>query len=98
MSQCVVRMTATATASQDGVSFSIRMSRHPTPTKASGGGGYTFADSVAAAFFAQMLKGQLPFEPELGILTAVEFETRESGYIFDDLLLITQHATHASRC
>jgi hypothetical protein len=64
-----------------------RMTRMRAPTKATGGGGYTFADKVAAGFLAQMLKRAFPIEPEFGPITEVHFETRDSGKILDDLLL-----------
>src|SRR2546422_6471156 len=53
------------------------------PTKSTGGGGFTFADKVAASFFVHMLRRSFPFEPEFGPLMQVHFETRESGHVLD---------------
>ena len=74
------------------------MSRQRAPTKATGGGGYTFADKVAGAFLAQMLKRAFPFEPEFGAIAELHFETRDSEHILDDLLLILKHGSDTSRC
>jgi len=49
------------------------MSRGNAPTKATGGGGYTFADKVAAGFVAQMLKRAFPVEPEFGPIEELHF-------------------------
>ena len=69
------------------------MSKNAAPTKATGGGGYTFADKVAAGFLAQMLRRKFPFEPDLGPISAMHFETRDVGNVLDDLL----HARHPRR-
>jgi hypothetical protein len=64
------------------------MARPPAPTKATGGGGYTFADKVTAAYLTQILGRAFPFEPALGSIVELHLETRESGQILDDLRLI----------
>jgi len=74
------------------------MSRETAPTKATGGGGYTFADKVAAGFLAQLLKRMFPLEPDFGPVAEVHFEARDSGQILDDLLLILKRGTEATRC
>jgi hypothetical protein len=74
------------------------MARASAPTKSTGGGGYTFADKVAAAFLAQMLKRAFPLETELGPIVGLHFETRESGQVLDDFLLILQRGTDTTRC
>ena len=74
------------------------MSRESAPTKATGGGGYTFADKVAAAFLAQMLKRVFPVEPELGAISQLHFETRDTGQILDDLRLVLSRGTESTRC
>ena len=66
----------------------ISMSRNSASTIATGGAGYTFADKVAGAFLVQMLQRAFPFEPELGIIAEIHFETRESGDVLDDLQLV----------
>src|SRR5437762_13787996 len=68
-----------------------------SPVKATGGGGYTFADKVAASFLVQMLRRDFPFEPEFGPIAEFHFETRESGHSLDDLLLVTQRGTERTR-
>src|SRR5580704_10907142 len=68
------------------------------PTKATGGGGYTFADRVAAGFLAQMLKRKFPFEPDLGVITQIHFETSDVGHVLDDLQLVLKRAQAETRC
>ena len=74
------------------------MSKESSPTKATGGGGYTFADKVAAGFLAQLLKRTFPLEPDFGSVAEVHFEARDAGQILDDLLLILKRGTEATRC
>lgn len=73
------------------------MSRNSAPTKATGGGGYTFADKVAAALLAQMLKRAFPVEPEFGPIAELHFEARDTGQILDDLRLVLKRGTEATR-
>jgi len=74
------------------------MTKNSAPVKATGGGGYTFADKVAAGFLAQMLKRKFPLEPELGIITELHFETRDIGNVLDDLQLVLKRGLDATRC
>jgi hypothetical protein len=74
------------------------MPRNSAPTKATGGGGYTFADKVATAFLAQMLKRAFPVEPEFGPIAELHFEARDTGQILDDLWLVLKRGTEATRC
>jgi hypothetical protein len=74
------------------------MSRNSAPTKATGGGGYTFADKVAAGFLAQMLKRKFPLEPDLGSISELHFETRDAGHVLDDLLLVLRRGQDLTRC
>ena len=74
------------------------MSRESAPTKATGGGGYTFADKVAAGLLAQLLKRTFPLEPDFGPVMEVHFETRDSGQILDDLLLVLKRGNDQTRC
>jgi hypothetical protein len=74
------------------------MPRKTAPTKATGGGGYTFADKVAAAHLAYMLKGAYPFGQESGRIAEVHFETRDTGAILDDLLLIMDRSPEPGKC
>ncbi len=68
------------------------------PTKATGGGGFTFADRVAAGYLAQLLKRAFPIEPDFGSIAEVHFEARDSAQILDDLLLVLKHGNETTRC
>ena len=59
------------------------MAREAT-TKSTGGGGFTFADKVAAAFLVRMLHRDQLLGADLGPITEIDFETRESGNLLDD--------------
>src|ERR1700723_359651 len=72
--------------------------RKSAPAKSTGGGGYTFADKVAAGFLVRMLTRSLPIKPARGPIVAVHFETRDAGQILDDLSLDLAHATRKTRC
>ena len=74
------------------------MSKQNAPTKATGGGGYTFADKVAAGFLVQMLKRRFPLEPSLGVITELHFETRDIGHVLDDLLLVLKRGLDTTNC
>jgi hypothetical protein len=74
------------------------MTKDRASTKATGGGGYTFADKVAAAFLAQMLKRAFPLEVDLGVVTQLHFETSDTGHVLDDLELILTRGVDATRC
>src|SRR5690242_3181561 len=78
--------------------LTLQMSKKKAPTKATGGGGYTFADKVAAGFLAQILKHKFPLEPDLGVLTEVHFETRDAGHVLDDLRLTLRLGTDTTEC
>jgi hypothetical protein len=74
------------------------MPKKSASTIATGGAGYTFADKVAAAFLAQMLQRGFPFEPELGIIEQIHFETHESGNLLDDLQLVLRNGNDIVNC
>ncbi|MGO8909787.1 MAG: NACHT domain-containing protein, partial [Bradyrhizobium sp.] len=74
------------------------MSKQSTTTKASGGGGYSFADKVAAGFLAQMLKRKFPLEPDLGVIAELHFETRDIGHVLDDLMLVLKRGLDVTNC
>jgi hypothetical protein len=59
----------------------------PSPVFNTGGGGFEYADHVAAFVLAAMLAGQPPFGEEIGLVTRIDWETSGSGWKFDDLLL-----------
>ena len=73
------------------------MPKKKAPTKATGGGGYTFADKVAAGFLAQMLKRKFPLEPDLGVVTELHFEMHDAGHPLDDLHLILKRGPSGTR-
>jgi hypothetical protein len=75
-----------------------QMSKKKASTKATGGGGYTFADKVAAGFLAQILKRKFLLGPDLGVLTAVDFETRDAGHVLDDLRLTLTRGVDTTEC
>jgi hypothetical protein len=77
------------------------LASHGTEARTHEGDGrrrYTFADQVAAAFLAQMLKRVTPFGPSLGAIAEVHFETGESGQILDDLRLVLRNGNDETRC
>ena len=74
------------------------MAEKTAPTKATGGGGFTFADKVAAWFLTQILSRKFPLEPEFGPITELHFETSESRNALDDLLLVMKRGNVAVRC
>jgi schlafen family protein len=75
-----------------------RMSKKSAPVKATGGGGYTFADKVAAGFLVQMLRQKFPLEPELGSIAELHFETRDAGHVLDDLQLRLKSGMDVTGC
>jgi len=83
---------------QRGSILAAEMTKNSAPVKATGGGGYTFADKVAAGFLAQMLKRKFPLEPDLGPIADLHFETRDAGHVLDDLRLTLKHGMDATRC
>ena len=74
------------------------MVRKSASTIATGGGGYTFADKVASGFLAQMLKRKFPLEIDLGVITALYFETRDAGHVLDDLKLALKRGQDEMQC
>jgi hypothetical protein len=74
------------------------MLRDSAPTKATGGGGYTFADKVGAAFLARMLGRVFPVEPEFGTISQLHFEARDAGQILDDLWLGLRRGAESTSC
>jgi len=74
------------------------MSKKSAPVKATGGGGYTFADKVAAGFLAQMLRRKFPLEPDLGPIAELHFETLDAGHVLDDLQFTLKRGMDATRC
>jgi hypothetical protein len=75
-----------------------RVIRHPAAVKATGGGGYLFADEVATHFLAELLRGGTPLGSNVGSLVEVHFEVKESGWVLDDLLLVAKNKNETTRC
>jgi hypothetical protein len=75
-----------------------RASRQTAAVKSTGGGGYSFADEVAAHFLIELLRGGTPLGSSAGPITQVHFEVSESGWILDDLLLIATSQSGMTRC
>jgi hypothetical protein len=63
------------------------MPRKSAPVKNTGGGGYTFADNVAAKFLVDMLSRGFPFGVDAGTPIRLDWEAKELGWHIDDLLL-----------
>lgn len=74
------------------------MASAKAPVKLTGGGGFEFADRVAAFYFAQMLGGRLPLGPEHGTIAEVHFEVRDRGWLLDDLLLVLESGGSKRHC
>jgi hypothetical protein len=85
-------------AAEQGSILAPEMTKKSAPVKATGGGGYTFADKVAAGFLAQMLKRKFPLEPELGVIAELHFETRDIGHVLDDLMLVLKRGFDVANC
>jgi hypothetical protein len=66
------------------------MPRKRSTTKSTGGGGFGFADKVAARFLVQMLSRDFPLEPEYGCAVGLDWEVSQNGWHLDDLLLHLQ--------
>jgi len=75
-----------------------RAIRRPAAVKSTGGGGYSFADEVAAHFLVELLRGGTPLGSTVGSLVEVHFEVKESGWVLDDLLLVARNGSDATRC
>jgi hypothetical protein len=63
------------------------MTRKSAPVKNTGGGGFTFADKVAARFLVDMLSRGFPFEVKAGFPIRLDWEAKDLGWHIDDLLL-----------
>jgi len=72
--------------------------RRPATVKSTGGGGFSFADKVGAYFLAEILRAGRPLGSDSGIAAELHFETKESGWLLDDLLLVVRKDGLVSRC
>jgi hypothetical protein len=74
------------------------MARQIATVKATGGGGFKFADKVAAVCLVRMLDGKPAFGLQEQRLIEISFETRVSGWLLDDLLLKLEGASESAKC
>jgi hypothetical protein len=63
------------------------VAKKTVPSKITGGGGDFFEDKVIAYLMACLLTEFPPLDPALGILVSLDFQTKASGWLLDDLLL-----------
>jgi len=73
------------------------MPKTAAPTKLVGGGGFEFENRVAALFVAKLPAGGMPLGPEVGRVVRLDFQTRKSGWLLDDMHLTFESADR-SRC
>lgn len=64
------------------------MARKVASPKATGGGGFTYADKVIAWYLACMLADTAPLASDLGSLTRIHLESRVDGWLADDAVLV----------
>ena len=98
----IERLLRTTLVSQTAVQQRFKYPWHAmesgkATTKSTGGGGFTFADKVAAGFLARMLRRDFFLGPDLGPITDINFETKESGNPLDDLEITFRHEQQATR-
>src|SRR5262249_19318421 len=75
-----------------------RRIRKPASVKSTGGAGFDFADKVGGQFLIEMLRGGAPLGAGAGQVVGLHFETRESGWLLDDQLLVLRNAEHETQC
>lgn len=63
------------------------MAKDTASVRLTGGAGFQYEDQVGAWFILQMLSGRQPLGPEYGVVTSVNFQVKESGWLLDDLLI-----------
>ncbi|WP_281233815.1 hypothetical protein [Flavobacterium gelatinilyticum] len=66
--------------------------RKVATSKQTGGGGFVFEDKASAWFISHFLSDRSPFGHEIGKIRKIEYQIRPEGWLFDDLLLITEDA------
>ena len=74
-----------------------RMATRVAPTKVTGGGGDFFEDQVVAYFMACLLTETPPLGSSVGVLVSLDFQTKASGWLLDDLLLTLSSSDGESR-
>ena len=73
------------------------MAKKIAPSKITGGGGDFFEDEVVAYFMACLLTELPPLDPAIGVLVSLDFQTKASGWLLDDLLLTLSAPSGESR-
>ncbi len=63
------------------------MAKEPASVQLTGGAGFEFEDQAAAFFATAMLAGTQPLGPAVGGVFQLDWQTRESGWLLDDLLV-----------
>lgn len=58
-----------------------------SPSKVTGGGGFSFENNTAAYFLSCLIARTPPFDPKFGIIKKIDFQTRVDGWLLDDVLL-----------
>lgn len=70
--------------------------RKVATSKQTGGGGFVFEDKASAWFISHFLADRSPFNHEIGKIKKIEYQIRPEGWLFDDLLLITESTSATS--
>jgi len=73
------------------------MATRVAPTKVTGGGGDFFEDQVGAYFMACLLTETPPLGSSVGVLVSLDFQTKASGWLLDDLLFTLSSSGGESR-
>lgn len=66
--------------------------RKVATSKQTGGGGFVFEDKASAWFISHFLADRSPFGHDIGKIKKIEYQIRPEGWLFDDLLMITEDA------
>lgn len=72
------------------------MAKQVAPVSLTGGLGFYFEDCVAGRFLIDMLAGLQSFGPEFGLVSHLDWQTRDTGRLLDDLMvtLNTKESAH----
>src|SRR5688500_2455079 len=65
------------------------MAKGIAPVQLTGGAGFGFEDKVSAKFLLDLLSGMRSLGIEAGAIIRVSWQTRDQGWLLDDLLLTT---------
>jgi hypothetical protein len=73
------------------------MAKQVAPVSLTGGMGFRFEDCVAGRILTDMLAGLQSFGPELGLVSQLDWQTRYTGRLLDDLIVILNTKDSAHR-